>query len=219
MVTKKESSKSDRPKPNIAIDLSDKPDPTRGGGAWPLFLDHVENWAWNKAIFTPEELDAIIELGKSSTLLKASTYGNQSDKNRNSFVSFFYPNELTNFIFSKISGAIISMNEQFFKFDLTGLEQGLQFTSYTAPGEHYDWHVDKGYMTASRKLSVSVQLSDPGDYKGGELELMFGRKAFKVPRERGFATFFPSYVLHRVRPVTEGTRYSLVCWVSGPPFK
>lgn len=207
-------------KPKIELNLPDKPDPTRGGGAWPLFVDHVENWAWRKDVFTPEELQTIIDIGNATELVKASTYGPvQNDKNRNSYVTFLFPNELTNWIFSRLAGAINEINEAFFKFDLTGMEQGLQFTRYTAPGQHYDWHVDKGYMTPSRKLSLSVQLSDPKEYRGGQFEMMFGRQPEKVKSEQGLCVFFPSYTLHRVRPVTEGTRYSLVAWISGPPFK
>ena len=206
-------------KPQIKLDLPERPDPTKGGGAWPLALDHVENWAWRTGLFTPEELDTIIQIGNSTELVKASTYGQQSDKNRNSYVTFLFPNEITNFIFARMAQAINEINQQFFQFDLTGMEQGLQFTRYEAPGQHYDWHIDKGYLTGSRKLSVSLQLSDPTEYKGGEFEMMFGRKPEKVSKERGLAVFFPSYVLHRVRPITQGTRYSLVAWVSGPSFK
>jgi len=207
-------------KPKITLNLPSKPDPTRGGGAWPLRLDHVEGWAWNNQVFTAEELDAIIEIGKSVELEKATTYGAvQDDKNRNSFVQFLFPNDLTNWVFGKLAGAIDAMNQQFFGFDLTGMEQGLQFTRYTAPGEHYDWHVDRGHLTPTRKLSLSVQLNDPAEYKGGELQFKFGRKDETVKKERGMVTFFPSFTLHRVRPVTQGTRYSLVAWVGGPPFK
>lgn len=206
-------------KPKIDLNLPERPDPTRGGGSWPLKLDHVENWAWRQSVFTAEELDTIIQIGNSTELVKASTYGEQSDKNRKSYVTFLFPNEITNFIFARVAGLVNEMNQQFFQFDLTGLEQGLQFTRYEAPGEHYDWHVDKGYMTATRKLSVSIQLSEPTDYKGGEFEMSFGRKPVKISKERGLAVLFPSYVLHRVRPVTEGTRYSLVAWIGGPPFK
>lgn len=207
-------------KPKIDLSLPDKPDPTRGGGAWPLFVDHVENWAWRNDLFTSEELDAILEIGKNIELHKASTFSPvQDDKTRNSFVTFLFPNEYTNWIYMKLSAAIVDINDKFFRFDLTGMEQGLQFTRYSAPSEHYDWHIDKGYMTASRKLSLSIQLTDPDNYKGGGLELQFGGKPVKIPRERGFTAFFPSYALHRVKPVTEGTRHSLVCWVSGPPFK
>lgn len=206
-------------KPKIKLDLPDKPDPTKGGGAWPLIVDHVENWAWRQGIFTPEELDTIIEIGNNTELVKASTFGEQSDKNRNSYVTFLFPNELTNWIFMRLAGAINEINAHFFKFDLTGMEQGLQFTRYTAPGQHYDWHVDRGFMTATRKLSLSVQLNDPKEYKGGDFEMLFGRTPQKVKKERGMTTFFPSYTVHRVKPVTQGTRYSLVAWISGPPFK
>ena len=207
-------------KPKVKIDLPKKLDLTKGGGAWPLKVDHVENWAWNNQVFTPEELDAIIEIGKSIELEKASTYGAvQDDKNRNSFVQFLFPNDLTNWVFARLAGAITAMNDQYFGFDLTGMEQGLQFTRYTAPGQHYDWHVDRGHLTPTRKLSLSLQLNDPAEYKGGELQFKFGRKDETVKKERGMVTFFPSYTLHRVKPVTQGTRYSLVAWISGPPFK
>ena len=188
-----------------------------GGGSWPLETHKTENWAWYKGAFEPYELDSIIELGIRSGLDKGSTMTGGDDAVRKSFVSFLFPNEYTGWIFQRLAEVINHVNDQFFKFDLTGLEQGIQFTSYTAPGEHYTWHIDKG--TGNRKLSLSLQLSDPKDYKGGNLELLFGGKPVKAERERGMMTFFPSYALHRVTPVTKGTRYSLVCWISGPPFK
>jgi PKHD-type hydroxylase len=207
-------------KPEIDITLPPKPDPTRGAGGWPLVLDHVHPWAYSKDAFSISELDALINIGNETELLKASTYGSvQSDKNRNSHVSFLYPHELTNWAFAKMAGIITNLNSSFFEFDLWGMEQGLQFTRYEAPGQHYDWHADSGYGTPTRKLSLSVQLNDPSEFKGGELELMLGRKPVKIKPERGLVVSFPSYALHRVKPVTKGVRYSLVCWVSGPPFK
>jgi PKHD-type hydroxylase len=207
-------------RPQITTSLPAKPDPTRGGGGWPLVVDHVENWAWRTQVFTDDELDAIIRIGSQSELDKAATFGPvQSDKNRNSHVQFLFPNELTNWVFMRIAGAAHEINRQFFQFDLDGLNQGLQFTRYTAPGQHYDWHIDRGYLTATRKLSISIQLNDPADYDGGELQLKFGRKDETIRKERGMVTFFPAYTLHRVKPVTRGTRYSLVAWIGGPPFK
>lgn len=204
----------------LALRLPDKADPTKGGGGWPLVVDHVENWAWQNNVFSDEELDSIIKIGTTNDLCKASTFSPvQSDKDRNSHVQFLYPNELTNWIFARLSSVITDINSRYFQFDLTGMEQGLQFTRYTAPGQHYDWHVDRGFLSGTRKLSLSVQLNDPAEYKGGELQFKFGRKDETIKRERGMMTFFPSYTLHRVKPVTEGTRYSLVAWISGPPFK
>lgn len=207
------------PKPKIVIDELPKPNATAGGGSWPLKLDHVSAFAWHDSFFSESDLDALIEIGQSTNLTKAQTYGKQSDDVRNSFVSFLFPNDVTSWVFSKLTDLVTAMNEQHFGFDLTGFEQGLQFTRYTAPGEHYRWHSDRGFMSPTRKLSVSVQLSDPQSYKGGGLELNPDGVVAKVPKKRGMVTLFPSYTLHRVRPVTEGTRFSLVAWVSGPPFQ
>jgi predicted 2-oxoglutarate/Fe(II)-dependent dioxygenase YbiX len=73
--------------------------------------------------------------------------------------------------------------------------------------------------TLIRKLSFTVQLSEPEDYKGGDLCLYLGDKAEVMKKEQGFVALFPSYVLHEVKPVTSGTRYSLVSWITGKPFK
>jgi len=115
--------------------------------------------------------------------------------------------------------------------------ESCQFTKYKL-NQFYDWHCDsweKTYDTPNnqnthekiRKLSVTCSLSDPKDYKGGELEFDFrnkenGKPAIKKCMEilpRGSIVVFPSHVWHRVKPVTKGTRYSLVIWNLGYPFK
>lgn len=206
-------------KPKIQVPEIKPFDFSTGGGGWPLIVDPVEEWAWHDSVFTNSELDTIIEIGNSSELVKASTFGSQSDKVRNSYVNFLYPMPVTNWIFERLACVTNSLNSQFFHFDLHGFDQGLQFTRYEAPGQHYHWHKDSGRNTAVRKLSISVQLSDPKDYKGGDLQFKFGNKDLTLPRKRGMVTVFPSYTLHRVTPVSKGTRFSLVAWVSGPPFK
>eukprot|EP00944_MAST-04C_sp_MAST-4C-sp1_P004514 g4514.t1 len=94
----------------------------------------------------------------------------------------------------------------------------LQVMKYTEKDKgFYDSHIDSGLFTSTafRKLSVTVQLSNPKDYSGGQLELYTSKKPERMPRERGTAVIFPSYMLHRVTPVTKGTRYSLVAWFRG----
>jgi len=204
---------------NLAVDLPKLRPATAPGGAWPLKPDRCENWAWNQDAFTPAELDAIINIGNAAELERASTYGGNDPKVRDSFVQFLFPNEVTDWVFARLAGVIMGMNEAFFGFDLTAMEQGLQFTRYAAPGEHYEWHIDRGMQTGTRKLSLTLQLSDSDTYEGGDLELWFGGEPIKASRDRGMMTFFPSWAMHRVTPVTEGVRYSLVCWVSGPSFK
>ena len=111
-------------------------------------------------------------------------------------------------------------------FDITGV-QDLQLTRYVAPAGHYDFHIDgNGYTRPPnnnlvRKLSASVLLTDPKNFEGGEFEFKFGNNStdFTVDMDKGDIILFPSYILHRVRPVTKGTRYSLVIWACGKPLR
>ena len=189
-------------------------------GTWHLYADHVESWAWQQDIFTKDELDEIIRIGEAIKLDQSkllNPYGD--DKIRNSRSRFIFPNQVTGWIFARLTDSAITINDKYFKFDLRSFDQGLQFTKYSAPDQHYDWHVDRAHQRPTRKLSLSLQLSDPSTYDGGDLQLKFNHDEITVQRTRGVATFFPSYTLHRVTPVTRGTRYSLVAWISGPPFK
>jgi PKHD-type hydroxylase len=189
------------------------------GGAWDLITDPIHPYAWISGLFNSAELDAIVRIGKSDELERGTTFGGYKPDTRKSSVRFLYPNELTGWIFQRIAGAVNRINNEYFQFDLSTLGQGLQFTQYESSGEHYNYHTDAGFGTPIRKLSMTIQLSDPNDYDGGDFELWLGEEPTKIGRERGLVMFFPSYVLHRVTPVTRGTRYSLVAWVSGPPFK
>ena len=82
--------------------------------------------------------------------------------------------------------------------------------------------MDLGYKNpnnAVRKLSFTMQLSDPADYNGGELRIKHGSEPDIARKNRGAITFFPSYVMHEVTPVTRGTRKSIVGWVTGPHWR
>jgi len=122
-------------------------------------------------------------------------------------------------LFHKLANVISDLNAQVYNFDLIGFGEALQLANYDSSDEGmYDWHIDMG-PGISRKLSVVVQLTDPDDYEGGELQIMTGRDIHTIKKERGLITIFPSYTLHKVTPVTKGSRQSLVAWISGPPFK
>ena len=115
------------------------------------------------------------------------------------------------------------------------ISEACQWTKY-AETQHYTWHQDsfhKPYNKPTtifhglvRKLSVTVSLEDGGAYDGGDLEFDFRNKSDSSPnvmtskaaRKRGSIIVFPSFVWHRVSPVTKGTRYSLVIWNLGKPF-
>jgi PKHD-type hydroxylase len=112
--------------------------------------------------------------------------------------------------------------------------ESCQFTKYEKD-QFYTWHCDSwpGEYTSKdifngkiRKLSVTLSLSDPDSYRGGELEFAFGNIPDKRPETqicnqilpKGSLVVFPSFIYHRVRPVTDGVRYSLVIWNCGNPF-
>ena len=101
----------------------------------------------------------------------------------------------------------------------------IQFTEYLgSEGGKYDWHEDifwaDHHKAYHRKISMSIQLSNSFDYKGGDLEFKdIEGMDTDAMRLQGSAILFPSYLSHRVTPVTEGTRYSLVAWMEGPKFR
>ena len=116
--------------------------------------------------------------------------------------------------------------------------ESCQFTKYKL-NQYYDWHCDshakpyeEGFDKGTiRKLSMTCQLTDGSEYTGGELEFDFRnydphmrdesqhlRRAKEI-LPKGSIIVFPSFVWHRVKPVTSGTRYSLVVWHLGRPFK
>ena len=77
-----------------------------------------------------------------------------------------------------------------------------------------------------RKLSITINLNEPGEYDGGNLKFDYGPHAsgkrfheVEEIRPRGSIIVFPSFTYHQVTPVTRGTRYSLVLWSLGQPFK
>ena len=104
-----------------------------------------------------------------------------------------------------------------YQFEILGIRE-VQVARYYAE-DFYDWHLDIGKTdTSTRKLSLSVQLTDPNDYEGGELVLRDYQNERPV-KELGSVIVFPSYLSHRVNRVTTGERWSLVAWVHGPPFR
>lgn len=117
---------------------------------------------------------------------------------------------------------VAEANRESFGFALDEFAESPQVARYGAEREgHFDWHSDigAGALAAKRKLTIVVQLSPPEDYTGGTLELRPDSNIREAPRSQGTAILFPSFVLHRVTPVTAGTRWSLTLWSHGPAFR
>ena len=111
------------------------------------------------------------------------------------------------------------INATYFGFELEGILEPLQYAAYGV-GDRFGWHVDMAAdQKPYRKLSLSVQLSAPEDYDGGELEMQLGCWTRQMPKGRGDVIAFPTWAPHRVEPVSRGTRHALVVWAHGAPFR
>ena len=171
-------------------------------------------------LFTNEELIKIENIVDKLDFENATTEYNKSDISvRNSKIKWIFNNEDTAFIYHKLGIFGVRVNDQFYNFNLSHMNEAIQYTVYK-PDMHYTWHLDSGVQgQLPRKLSMTIQLSDPDEYEGGDLEIWTGAKPEKMLRKKGAVVVFPSFRLHRVTPVTKGIRKSLVVWVGGPNFK
>jgi len=177
---------------------------------------------WKDA-FMPGELDAIEALGDALMPARAKIAGHKLDIDRLRITSIAWMerNPQTAWLYARLEEMVLQLNTEFYKFDLFGLMEAFQYTVYDdREGGHYDWHVDlDGNKVEPRKISLSLQLSDPSGYKGCDLVLHAGNRTYSAERARGTLIAFPSYVVHRVTPIESGTRKSLVIWVAGPAFR
>jgi len=213
----------------------------------------VENvyWYFQSAI-DPETCNKIIQFDRKN-FFRPGYIGNTSlsleeiRKIRNSRVKFCDQQ----WMFDLINPYMVQANENAgWNFQIDWIES-VQISRYSS-NEFYDWHVDqfskpyspiarskdigktnkekiaprnKNYIGKIRKLSLTINLTDPTTYKGGRMQ--FDSPSWTKPtirecvpaRAQGSVVVFPSFVLHKVTPVTEGTRYSLVAWFLGKPFR
>lgn len=146
--------------------------------------------------------------------------GNADATIRRSQTVFFKNEERHVWLYRRIGEAAVECNRLFFGVDIWGIENNIQLARYDASDEgFYNWHTDFADLAPERKLSVSIQLSKAEDYEGGELQLLYREHPVSCDRARGSFIAFPSFMLHRVTPVTRGTRWSLVAWVTGPRWR
>lgn len=179
-------------------------------------------FAWWEGAFSDEELNFLQEQAMRATS-KAEVGGDGrqtvNDEIRRSTVSWLYDNPENNWVYERLSNIVSSLNADYFNFDLEGIES-LQLTNYDEKDKGtYGWHQDFGETAPGRKLSLSLQLSDPNAYDGGDLQLKYGANPETMVKKRGHIVVFPAWALHQVTPVTRGNRQSLVAWVHGEPFK
>lgn len=205
-------------------------------------INRYNYWYFEKAI-SDENCKKIIDFAKKKNSKKIATIGNLENlkskkskkfkelkKTRHSDVVWLDEK----FIYDLIVPYVQTANRNSgWNYDFNRWESA-QFTIY-GKNQYYHWHADttpepsveennnKGTL---RKLSMSLQLSDEKEYSGGNLQFDLrdiknkrGVITDKRLRQKGTLVVFPSYVWHRVTPVTKGTRYSLVMWFRGLPWK
>lgn len=169
--------------------------------------------------FSPELCDAVRIRLQDASLIDGTVGDGIVKKNlRVSKVYWLPKTQKFLDVYAKMFELVGHSNDVFFKFNLDAINANIQYTVYDE-GYYYGWHLDVGPSNSCRKLSVVVQLSDPEEYEGGDLQIQNGGKdPVSVEKKKGTVIIFPSYLLHQVTPVTKGIRRSLVLWVEGPPF-
>lgn len=186
----------------------------------PFFVGEP-NCVWIDNIFSESELNYlqnITKLANQPALIKANN-GTVDTTVRRTDVEWLDYTDKDSWVFHKLTDTISKLNAHHYRFDITGISEPCQLTNYNSDVlGMYDWHVDRGFGV-NRKLSAVLQLSHPSDYEGGELHIQTNPQHGVTPKARGTLIVFPSFTLHRVTPVTKGTRQSLVTWFTGPVFR
>ncbi len=167
---------------------------------------------------TADECELIIKLSRNQKSVAGSLGDDDEVKEstRKSNVTYLMHNDENAWLYDRLGLEIQHVNKEAYGYELSGIE-AMQLACYEE-GDHYDWHTDLGEGdNSTRKLSLSVQLTPADGYEGGEL--MFMKMADTGTKDQGAIIFFPSFLHHRIKPVTRGRRYSLVAWVHGDAFK
>lgn len=174
--------------------------------------------------FTPEECRTILDRwGDDPRFEPSKVYGEVVDEKRRTSEALGIPlTQSTVWMFERLRAAAAALNDQWWGLDLTGIWPWLQLLRYRE-GAFQTWHRD-GVVGAfsHRKLTLSVMLSDPAAYAGGELQFFDAPDPLVPPadqRAQGTIFAFPGWETHQVTPVTRGARYALVTFVEGPPLR
>ena len=178
-----------------------------------------QNWQmWSGGMSDQDISTVLLEAAKLNTQ-SATTFNNADARVRSSDVAWMSGNEDVQDILWKY---VKAANENAFHCQVENICD-IQYTEYHSDKSgHYDWHIDvnwDGNDLRDRKLSLTVQLSDPSEYEGGGFEFAECQTPDPSSRLKGTVLVFPSYLQHRVLPITSGARKSLVAWFEGPRWQ
>jgi PKHD-type hydroxylase len=173
-----------------------------------------QNWQMFSGAIPEYKVDEIVKL--TGNTAAASTFNEGGSDVRKSRVAWLTNNRpVLDLLYDFVDIANrSSFNAHIYK------KADIQFTEYLgSEGGHYSWHHDIDWNRndgLDRKLSVTVQLSSPNEYEGGDFSFNECQSPDKSSKEKGTVLVFPSYLQHAVQPVTSGVRRSLVAWFEGP---
>ena len=207
--------------------LLDPPTETAAMPISPVFtfdLRQSEQYAdmcWFENVLSPDEVERVVGYVKE-VKPETATVGLTRDTDRGireSVVRWVNPQPENLWLFNRLTDLVSTVNNARYNFELWGFKEGMQVAEY-GPSSFFSWHKDHGNGTHSvRKLSITIQLSQPDAYEGGDMEFLYSPEITVAPKGLGTAIVFPSYVMHRVTPVRSGLRRSIVSWISGPPYR
>ena len=175
-------------------------------------------------LFSPEQCQDIINAGHAEKPQVAQVGTSKPDgkvdtKKRTTTISWIPFTKLPQ-MYQSVEQTLHNINTNHFGFQDVKITEPAQFTEYPKGG-FYDWHMDLDVSGVNsppvRKISMTILLSDPSTFTGGQLEFMEKNKFPDLIQ--GQAIFFASFIRHRVAPVKKGIRRSLVMWFGGTPFK
>lgn len=181
-----------------------------------------QNYYWFEDGFSREETNKILEFAEEVPFQRGNTASGAGDSMRSSNIKWLPKNDKFQWVYRRLMDLSVEANDALWKFDLVSAPELIQYTTYNAEEKgHYGAHQDIGPGDMSlRKVSVTVQISEADDYEGGDLQITQGGDGWLTcPRGFGTTVVFPSYMMHRVTPITKGTRKSLVLWVGGSHYR
>lgn len=166
------------------------------------------------------ELDWVVEYSKGLDKYGIGIFGPYTDADVKGTGGSFELSEETSWLYERMTELCLAINQDDFQYDLLGFSEPFYNRHYEAPHDHFEWHVDATPRTGMpRKLTVILQLSDPGDYDGGDFEFLGVRGPYAVRKARGIVTAFRSDAIHRVTPITRGSRRAMTMFLTGPNFR
>ena len=187
-----------------------------------LFKTHCDLFCERKNFLSQDEINKILELKKNQH--KSIVYLNEQQANidskiRSSYTSWINLENCPDVLY-RINSLVDEINNIYWRFKINYLGES-SIVSYINKKDNYGWHIDwsSNLSSCNRKISVLIQLSDPNNYKGCNLQIKTSKFTnFTFSTELGSILIFPSFLLHRATKLISGERDVLVLWYHGDSF-